>query len=236
MKGSDRLSTSQTFSSLVIITLLTTPAENFLQALPLIAMSVGCLERIQGFLLSEPCVDERIVPLNSLSNDNLEIEQESIELSNMGPNKTAEYAILIQNVVIRPSPEAPPAINDVTLSCKAGSLTMVVGVVGSGKSTLLKAITGELNCSQGFITTSSKHVAYCSQSPWLPNATVRNIVCGYAAQHTRDEVWYESVLHACAFDEDIRSLPQLDDTVIGSRGVVLSGGQKQRLVSQTLDP
>jgi ABC-type bacteriocin/lantibiotic exporter with double-glycine peptidase domain len=66
----------------------------------------------------------------------LEIEQESIELSNMGPNKTAEHAILIQNIVIRPSPEAPPAINDVTLSCKAGSLTMVVGVVGSGKSTL----------------------------------------------------------------------------------------------------
>ncbi|KAE9378324.1 putative multidrug resistance protein [Stipitochalara longipes BDJ] len=229
VKGSDRLSISQTFSSLVIVNLLTIPAENFLQAFPLIAMSVSCLERIQGFLLSESCVDDRIVPLNSLSSENLGTEQESIELSNLGVNTAAEHAILIQNIVVRPSPDAPPAINDVSLSCKVGSLTMVIGVVGSGKSTLLKAIAGELNCSQGSIMASSKHVAYCSQAAWLPNATVRNIVCGYVAQHERDEAWYESVLHACAFDEDVRSLPQLDDTVIGSRGVVLSGGQKQRL-------
>ena len=232
VKGSDRLSISQTFSSLVIINLLTLPAENFLQALPLIAMSVGCLERIQKFLLAESCVDDRIAPLNSSSNEGLGTDRGDIELSNLGGNKAADYAISIQNIVVRPSPEAPPAINDVSLSCKAGSLTMIVGVVGSGKSTLLKAIAGELDCSEGFITVSAKQGAYCSQAPWLPNATVRNIVCGYVAQDERDEAWYDSVLHACAFDEDVRSLPQLDDTVIGSRGVVLSGGQKQRLVSQ----
>lgn len=236
MKGSDRLSISQTFSSLVIIELLTSPAEDFLQSLPLIAMSVGCLERIQTFLLAESCVDHRIIQGNSMNNSSLRTEQEGIELSDLDVTKTEGNAIFVQNAVIRPSPDAPPAINDVGLSCRAGSLTMVVGVVGSGKSTLLKAIAGELNCSEGFITTSSKHVAYCSQTPWLPNTTVRNIVCGYSSltsQHERDDAWYDSVLYACAFDEDVRSLPQHDDTVIGSRGVVLSGGQKQRLVSQT---
>jgi ATP-binding cassette, subfamily C (CFTR/MRP), member 1 len=230
VKGSDRLSISQTFSSLVIIQLLTSPAENFLQSLPLIAMSVGCLERIQAFLLSDSYDDDRIAEQNSSNNATLETEQDGIEFSNLGLSRTTETAVLVQNVVIQPSPEAPPAINHVVLSCRTGSLTMVIGVVGSGKSTFLKAIAGELNCTEGFITTSSKHIAYCSQTPWLPNATVRNIVCGYFPEHERDETWYSSVLHACAFDEDIRSLPQHDDTIIGSRGVVLSGGQKQRLV------
>ena len=231
VKGSDRLSISQTFSSLVIINLLTLPAENFLQALPLIAMSVGCSERIQRFLLSEPCVDGRVVPRNSVSIEVPGTHRDDIELSNLGANKATEYAVVVRNVVVRPSTEAPPAINDVSLSCKPGSLTMVVGVVGSGKSTLLRAIAGELTCSQGSIMVSTKHVAYCSQAPWLPNATVRNIICGYIAQDHQDEAWYNSVLYACAFDEDVKTLPQLDDTVIGSRGVVLSGGQKQRLVS-----
>jgi ABC-type multidrug transport system fused ATPase/permease subunit len=235
VKGSDQLSISQTFSSLIIITLLTTPAENFLQSLPQIAMSIGCLERIQGFLLSESCGDQRIIPKIPSSNIALGGDFEGIELANFDISKTGEHAVLVQNAVIRPSLDALPAINDVGFTCRSGSLTMVVGVVGSGKSTLLKAIAGELQCSQGYITTTSKNVAYCSQTPWLPNASVRNIVCGYFSRQDIDIAWYDSVLHACAFDEDVRSLPQHDDTIVGSRGVVLSGGQKQRLVSRAWD-
>jgi ABC-type multidrug transport system fused ATPase/permease subunit len=234
VKGSGRLSTSQTFSSLVIITLLTAPAEDFLQSLPLIAMSVGCLERIQSFLLSESCDEHRLIPGESSSSMRNDIEAGGIELAESGLGQRAGHAILIQNAVIRPSPNAPPAINDIELEARKGSLTMVVGVVGSGKSTLLKAIAGELKCDEGYISVVCKHVAYCSQTPWLPNATVRDIVCGYATGEERDQEWYNSVLHACTFDEDLLAFPQGDDTIIGSRGLVLSGGQKQRLVCQSL--
>jgi ATP-binding cassette, subfamily C (CFTR/MRP), member 1 len=196
VKGSNQLSISQTFSSLIIITLLTTPAENFLQSLPQIAMSVGCLERIQGFLLSESCDDHRIIPENPSSDVALGGDFGEIELANFDISKTAEHAVLVQNAVIRPSPDAPPAINDIDFNCRSGSLTMVVGVVGSGKSTLLRAIAGELQCSQGYITTTSKNVAFCSQTPWLPNASVRDIVCGYSSRQERDQAWYDSVLHA----------------------------------------
>jgi ATP-binding cassette, subfamily C (CFTR/MRP), member 1 len=236
VKGSNGLSISQTFSSLVIITLLTSPAENFLQTLPLIAMSVGCLERIQAFLLSEPCHDHRMLQGNLSRNGTPEASSSGIELSNLHVGRTAEHAVLVQNAVIRPSSDALPAINNVGFHCRPGSLTMVVGVIGSGKSTLLKAIAGELQCSEGYIRTPSKNVGYCSQTPWLPNASVRKIICGYSSESERDQQWYETVLHACAFDEDVKSLPQHDETIIGSRGVVLSGGQKQRLVRQTCDP
>jgi ATP-binding cassette subfamily C (CFTR/MRP) protein 1 len=165
VKGSNQLSISQTFSSLIIITLLTTPAENFLQSLPQIVMSVGCLERIQGFLLSESCDDHRIIPENPSSDVALGGDFGEIELANFDISKTAEHAVLVQNAVIRPSPDAPPAINDIDFNCRSGSLTMVVGVVGSGKSTLLRAIAGELQCSQGYIATTSNNVAFCSQTP-----------------------------------------------------------------------
>jgi ATP-binding cassette subfamily C (CFTR/MRP) protein 1 len=233
VKGSARLSTSETFSSLVLITLLTTPAENFLQSLPLIAMSVGCIERIQSFLLSEPCHDQRIIARSLPKSIEPGTDAEGIELSSLDVGETVGPAILIQNAVIRPSSEAPPAINNVGFQAERGSLTMIVGVVGSGKSTLLRAIIGELKCDEGSVRIASNGAAYCSQTPWLPNASVRRIVCGYCHEDERDQEWYNSVLHACAFDEDVLALPDQDETVIGSRGVVLSGGQKQRLVSQT---
>jgi ABC-type bacteriocin/lantibiotic exporter with double-glycine peptidase domain len=105
---------------------------------------------------------------------------------------------------------------------------MLVGTVGSGKSTLLKSLLGELRFESGGISVATKNMAYCSQSPWLPNATVREIVCGIPGHE--DLEWYRTVLHACAFDQDVLALPNNDDTLIGSRGVTLSGGQKQRLV------
>ena len=111
---------------------------------------------------------------------------------------------------------------------------MVVGVVGSGKSTLLKALVGELPCDSGSISAQSQDSAYCSQTPWLQNASVRKIICGPTENAGIDEDWYKSVIHACALDQDILDLPEHHESLIGSRGVTLSGGQKQRLVTMDI--
>jgi ABC-type bacteriocin/lantibiotic exporter with double-glycine peptidase domain len=108
---------------------------------------------------------------------------------------------------------------------------MIIGSVGSGKSSLLKAILGELSCDGGVIRVCSKSMAYCSQTPWLPNTGIREIVTGFPEEMDIDREWYDSVMHACAFDEDVSQMPNRDDTLVGSRGLTLSGGQKQRLVS-----
>ena len=70
------------------------------------------------------------------------------------------------------------------------------------------------------------YMAYCSQTPWVVNATLRdNIVFGRSFDRAR----YESVLDACALQPDIEILPAKDMTEIGERGVGLSGGQKARV-------
>ena len=44
-----------------------------------------------------------------------------------------------------------------------------------------------------------------------------------------NEEWYQSVLYACALDQDLLQLTDGDQSVPGSRGITLSGGQKQRI-------
>ncbi|RFU32078.1 hypothetical protein B7463_g4239, partial [Scytalidium lignicola] len=227
-KGLDTLTASQAFSSLAIITLITDPATDLLRSLPQAAMATGCLSRIQKFLLSAPLEDYRSLP-NAVPKDLVGeiMSGGGIELQSLSKNSSSEFAVSLHRCSIRPAPEAPIALHDINFEVAKGSLTMVIGVIGSGKSTLIKTIVGELPCDRGTITMTEQSTAYCSQTPWLPNSTVRNIINGYTTND--DPRWYRTVVYACAFDEDILEFPDQDDSIIGSRGITLSGGQKQRL-------
>jgi ATP-binding cassette subfamily C (CFTR/MRP) protein 1 len=229
-KGSSQLSEGKIFSSLSIISLITSPASEFLASLPLVGMATSGLQRIQAFLHASPHDDQRKSDYTTSENSSSDGGTNSaVELQNLGSSSVGN-AMKVEGISVRPSPEAPVALHDISFRAPKGSLTMVIGVVGSGKSTLLKALGGELPIEGGSIEVASKYMAYCAQTPWLQNATVRQIICGPTEGANEDQGWYDTVTHACAFDEDILQLPNRDDTIIGSRGVTLSGGQKQRLV------
>jgi ATP-binding cassette subfamily C (CFTR/MRP) protein 1 len=229
--GSGPLSAGNTFSSLAIISLLTSPASEFLQSLPQVGMATSGLQRIQAYLLASPHDDRRNSAQTSSEVPNLLVRADTLmELQNL-PSSRPNEGIVVNKISVRPAADAQLALQDISFEAPRGSLTMIVGVVGSGKSTLLKTLVGELKFEGGSIRVASKRMAYCAQTPWLQNATVRQIICGPSEDVIEDREWYTAVVHACAFDEDILQLPYRDETLIGSRGVILSGGQKQRLVS-----
>lgn len=120
------------------------------------------------------------------------------------------------------------ALKNINFVAKKGELTCIVGRVGSGKSTLLKSILGELPVAKNpdleiFVKGS---VAYCSQNPWIANATVReNILFGCKF----DKVFYDLTVSACQLLSDYEVLPDGDRTVVGEKGISLSGGQKARI-------
>jgi ATP-binding cassette subfamily C (CFTR/MRP) protein 1 len=119
-----------------------------------------------------------------------------------------------------------PTLMNLNFRIKEGSLTMVVGPVSSGKSTLLKALLGETPAARGLQRSSFSEVAYCSQSPWLVNGTLRNnIIHGSGF----DSAWYNTVAQACDLETDISAMPLGDETIVGSKGLSLSGGQQQRV-------
>jgi len=127
----------------------------------------------------------------------------------------------------------------VDISVKPKGLLQIVGPVGCGKSSILCALLGNMNevivadmKEQKEMTKGSAiralhgTVAYVPQQPWVMNKTLRdNITFG----NHFDQEWYDKVVWLCALGQDLKQLPQGDQTMIGEQGINLSGGQKQRV-------
>lgn len=117
-------------------------------------------------------------------------------------------------------------LNNINFSLKRGETLAVVGPVGAGKSTLLNALIGDIWIDPKSIISMTGNMAYASQTPFILNASVRdNILFGLDF----DEKRYKQVLEACNLAPDLNQLPAGDMTEIGERGVTLSGGQKARM-------
>ncbi|KAI6099711.1 ABC protein [Pisolithus sp. B1] len=116
-------------------------------------------------------------------------------------------------------------VQGINLAIPRGCLAAIVGPVGSGKSSLLQGIVGEMRKVSGHVSVGGK-VAYCSQTAWIQNATLReNVLFGQPF----DEERYWRVIELSCLLSDLELLPDGDLTEIGERGINLSGGQKQRI-------
>jgi ATP-binding cassette subfamily F protein uup len=75
-------------------------------------------------------------------------------------------------------------LDSVSLGLAAGERIGVVGRNGGGKTTLLRLITGDESPDSGRVTvTGGTRIAYVDQRGALPDATVREIILGAAAEH-----------------------------------------------------
>ncbi|POR35875.1 ABC transporter, transmembrane domain, type 1 [Tolypocladium paradoxum] len=239
-KFSGGMSATQAFTTLSIISLVSNPLATLLSAYPQFASILGCFDRIQQFLLLAERADQRLMvcgtqpkePSTEVSpppgfRDCGSYELQAVKkVSWTHTLWTADTAVEVSNASIAVSDAREPILRSVNLRLPRSSLTMVIGPVGSGKSTLLKAVLGEAHLCEGFLQVGHEGIAYCGQTPWLRNITVRENILGNDAYDSR---WYETVVHACLLEDDIRAFPEGDRTLAGSGGVTLSGGQKQRL-------
>jgi ABC-type multidrug transport system fused ATPase/permease subunit len=151
--------------------------------------------------------------------------QEGMQSKAEAFNKLADVVVLHQADFS--SNRTTSILSNISLKLTQGSLTMVVGPVGSGKSVLLKAILGELHCTNGYVQVQpSLKVSYCDADSWIRHKTIQEIITGPLEY---DEEWYQTVIHACALEDDINRLPNRHSTLIGSNGTSISGGQRQRI-------
>ncbi|KAI8820291.1 P-loop containing nucleoside triphosphate hydrolase protein [Fimicolochytrium jonesii] len=116
-------------------------------------------------------------------------------------------------------------LKDINVNIPKGSLTAIVGVVGSGKTSLLSAITGHMQCVEGYAYVGGTF-AYTSQQPWVQSTTVKdNITFGLPY----DERKLQNVIRATAMQRDVDSFEDGIHSAIAEKGSNLSGGQKSRL-------
>ncbi|KAG9231678.1 putative multidrug resistance-associated protein [Amylocarpus encephaloides] len=231
----EQLTTAQAYTTLSLLALLANPIALLLRAVPTLNSALSSFNRIQSFLETDS-LQRHILPLNPRPNSDLtdatpeHLGFESggdIELKNRGSKDGSNSTAMdVRNASFSWSYEAAPVVHDVSFSIRRGDFTFIVGPVGCGKSTLLKGLMSETPSSKGFVYSNCPEVAFVDQTPWVQNITIRRNILG---QSIFDEPRYNEVIRACALDQDIASMPNTDDTIVGSQGISLSGGQKQRL-------
>lgn len=180
-----------------------------------VARSAAAASRIQKFLLAEELMNREAT----------EHAVQPYEFAN------SEADIIIENAVFSWDREylraVGPTLSSISLCIPRGSLTCVVGATASGKSSLLAAMLGEIPILKGRagIRRTAK-IAFCHQTPFIQNATVRDNILFGRDMHRR---LYRRVLQICCLVPDLKEMPAGDLTEIGARGVNLSGGQRARV-------
>ena len=128
-------------------------------------------------------------------------------------------------------------IHGIDLQIPTGSFTVITGRIGSGKSTLLRTFLGVLPKESGEIYWNSEVVddpksflvpprcAYTPQVPRLFSEPLKdNILMGLPD----DPEALNRAIRLGVMEDDLPTLEDGLDTVVGPRGVKLSGGQIQR--------
>ncbi|KAK9783102.1 putative Multidrug resistance-associated protein [Seiridium cardinale] len=219
VSNQSNFSVATAVTCLSILNLITSSSMQLLLAIPMGAQAVGSFARIQSFLQHSKIPALRATTTSSSDDTSTSVTREkSVERD---PRTPVQHAPEPQtHDVTEKEPVAVP-----TLSFTPNSLIAITGSIGCGKSTLLKRLL-TVDEEQESCLFSSKDIAYCSQTPWIHEGTIRDNIIG---QSDLDSPWYQSVIRACELDADIGRMPEGDAAAVGSGGSKLSGGQRQRI-------
>ncbi|OBA01088.1 ATP-binding cassette domain-containing protein [Paenibacillus polymyxa] len=148
-------------------------------------------------------------------------------------------SITMKDVTFRYPTSTVDNLSHVNLELKRGETLGVVGRTGSGKSTLLKQLLHEYPTGSGDILISGTRlediaveqlhswIGYVPQEQILFSKSVReNIQFGKPGADDGDIM---EAIRTAAFDQDLGTLSDGLDTLVGEKGIALSGGQKQRV-------
>ncbi|KAL1635888.1 hypothetical protein SLS58_010056 [Diplodia intermedia] len=217
--GGKSLDFDTLFTSLSALKLVTSPMLSVLQNIPEFQSAAASLYRIQVYLTSG--VDDEAVE----DDGNGTSVSEDVELRALDNRSRPSKAFELSHASFGVD-RTRPLLHDITLEINEDSFIMVIGKVASGKSVLLQSLICETGLFSGTLKSNGSGIAFCAQTPWLRNATLRENILG---ESDFEQSWYESVTWACGLKRDFAELKGGDASMVGSRGISLSGGQKNRI-------
>jgi ABC-type multidrug transport system fused ATPase/permease subunit len=158
-----------------------------------------------------------------------------------GPHVIREIneAIVFDNVSFAYPGAARPALQNTSVTLRAGTTTALVGGSGGGKTTFVDLVLRLHDPTEGAIRVDGRTltdfvvadwrrlIGTVEQDPYLFNDSIENNIRYGRPEATDEEVRRAARLaHA---DDFVERLPEGYRTVVGTRGITLSGGQRQRI-------
>ena len=159
---------------------------------------------------------------------------------------TLNRGIRVEHLSFR-YPNGNQIFEDASFSIPAGCSAAIIGPSGAGKTTMLDLLLGLLRPQEGHIwfddfdmvderdsqgpcrADIGALVSYIPQIIYLNDETIRSNVVFMAGLDNQDEERIIECLQCAQIWEDVRSMPDGLDTVIGRNGTAISGGQRQRI-------
>ena len=157
---------------------------------------------------------------------------------NAKPLTSCSGEIRFEHVSFAYQKEAP-VLDDISFAAKPGEMIALVGPTGVGKTTTAQLMARFYDPNSGSIYLDGhdlrdieldslhKNVSMVLQDTFLFNGTIAENIAFARPESTFADI--ERVATIARIHDDIMSLPDGYDTVVGERGAKLSGGQKQRI-------
>lgn len=224
------LSAAEAFGTLLVLAIITKPLMNFMKGYKTLAATAACFQRVQAYLLASDARDLRTLIRSGPHTPPTSTEKTHPTGSGSSTSDLSSPKCDIEflNASVGATENSGDVLKGVSLSFKKSAFSIVLGPTGTGKTTFLRAILGEASFSPGSVTVQDEMVAYCAQTPWIRNESIRNNILSGGVY---DRAWYESVINACLLNEDLQQFPRGDLSRAGDNGGRLSGGQRHRVVS-----
>lgn len=132
-------------------------------------------------------------------------------------------------------------LQNINLVISKNESVAVVGESGSGKTTLVNLITGLISNQTGKLTVDGNElnkmdvkafqarIGYITQEPVVFSDSVFNNVTFWAGKNPETIKRFWEALEKAHIADFVRNLPEQDNTLLGTNGILVSGGQKQRI-------
>ncbi|OAR02511.1 hypothetical protein LLEC1_06553 [Akanthomyces lecanii] len=231
------------FPTLSLISIVQMPLFYLIDTYASIPRLLACMQRIQKYLQLPEWSDKRqhysgeVLPSaehhrSDANRDHDKSDRIEIDISRrtdpgITNNEGVEEAVVeLKDAWISPAGHPQAILQDINLRISRSRVIALIGPISCGKSTFLQNLIGEGTILHGAVIVAELKWAYCDQSPYLVNATVRENIIG---PNSYNEKWYQAVVEACQLLDDLAQLAAGDETVVGSDGMNLSVGQRHRV-------
>ena len=199
------------------INMLTFPVSAIGLTASMIQRAAASQKRLNEFLAIEPSINNGNITIDNIKGD---IEFKNVEL---------EYPH-----------SGIKALSNFNLKIEAGQKVLILGKTGSGKSSFAQLLTRMYDPNLGSINIDGMNIkdlnkkdlrqaiGYVQQDVFLFSDSVQNNIRFGIDELTKQDAIIQATQTANVFNE-IESLPNKFETLVGERGTTLSGGQKQRV-------